>query len=105
MYLCVIGTALGVSSGTLKGIVSHHLLQQYKFSRKEIKIDVSYDGSKLITTIPGACRVILVSTRPDRHDVIDFLVERHNHLQDQAWEAQKTEHAALDDSISVAKTY
>ena len=105
MYLCVIGTALGVSSGTLKGIVSHHFLQLYKFSRKEIKIDVSYDGSKLITTIPGVCRVRLGSTRPDRHDIIDFLVERHNHLQDQAWEARKTEHVALDDSIPVAKTY
>ena len=79
--------------------------QQYKFSRKEINIDDSHDGSKLFTTIPGACRVILGSTHPDRHDVIDFLVERHNYVQDQAWKAQKTRHVALDDSIPTAKNY
>ena len=100
-----IGIVLGVSSGTLKGIGCHHLPQQYKFSRKEINIDDGYDGSKLFTTIPGACRVILGSTHPDRHDVIDFLVERHNYLQDQAWKAQKTRHVALDDSIPTAKNY
>ena len=100
-----IGIALGVSSDTLKGIVRHHLPQQYKFSRKEINIDDSYDGSKLFTTIPGASRVILDSTDPDRHDVIDFLVERHNYLQDQAWKAQNTRHVALDDSIPTAKNY
>ena len=100
-----IGIALDVSSDTLRGIIRNHLPQQYKFPRKQIGIDSSYDGSKLITTIPGACRVILGSTHPDRYDVLDFLVERHNHLQDQAWEAQKTEHVALDDSIPVAKNY
>ena len=82
-----IGIALGVDSDTLEGIVRHHLPQQYKFSRKEINTDDSYDGSKLFTTIPDACRVILGSTHPDRHDVIDFLVERHNYLQDQTWKA------------------
>ena len=97
-----IGIALGISSDILKGIVHHHLPQQYKISRKEINIDDSYDGSKLFTTIPGTCRVILGSTHPDRHDVIDFLVERHNYLQDQAW---KTRHVALDDSIPIAKNY
>ena len=35
-----ISIALGVSSDTLKGIVCHHLPQQYKFSRKEIKITI-----------------------------------------------------------------
>ena len=70
-----IGIALGVSSVTLKNIVRHRLPPQYKFSRKEINIDGSYDGSKLFTTISGACRVILGSTHPDRHNVIDFLVE------------------------------
>ena len=100
-----IGIALGVSSDTLKGVVRHHLPQQYKFSGKEINNDGDYDGSKLFTTIPGACRVILGSTHPDRHDVIDFLVERHNYLQDQAWKAQKTRHVALDDSIPTAKNY
>ena len=97
--------ALGISSDTLKGKVRHHLPQQYKFSRKEINIDDSYDGFKLFTTIPGACRVILGSTHPDRHDVIDFLVERHNYLQDQVWKAQKIRHVALDDSILITKNY
>ena len=60
-----IGIALGVSSDTLKGIVRNHLPQQYKFSKKEINIDGSYDDSKLFTTIPPACRVILGSTHPD----------------------------------------
>ena len=71
-----------VSSDTLKGIVRHHLSQQYKFSRKEIKIDDDYDGSKLFTAITGACRVMLGSAHPNQHDVIDFLVERHIYLQD-----------------------
>ena len=83
-----IAIALGVNSDTLKGIVRNHLPQQYKFSRKEIGIDSSYDGSKLFTTTTWACRVILGS-HPDKYDFLDFLVERHNHLQDQAWEAQK----------------
>ena len=98
-----IGTALGVSSDTLNGIVHNHLPQQYKCSRKEINIDNSYDDSKFFTTIPGACRVILGSTHPDRHDIIDFLAERHNYLQDKAWKAQKTRHVALDDSMSTVK--
>ena len=46
-----IGIALGVGSDILKGIVRHHLPQQYKFSRKKTNIDDSYDGSKLFTTI------------------------------------------------------
>ena len=100
-----IGIALGVSSVSLKGIVRNTLPQQYKFSRKEINIDDSYDGSKLFTTIPGAYRVILSSTHPDWHDVINFLVERHNYLQYQTWKAQKTRHVALDDSIPTAKNY
>ena len=100
-----IGIALRVGPDTLKGRVRHYLPQQYKFSRKEININDSYDGSKLFTTIPGACRVILGSTHPDRHDVIDFLVERHNYLQDQAWKAQKIRHVALDDSTPTAKNY
>ena len=100
-----IGIALGVGSDTLKGIVRHHLPQQYKFSRKEINIDDSYDGSKLFTRIPGACRVILGSTHPDRHDIIDFYVERHNYLQDQAWKAQTIRHVTLDDSIPTTRNY
>ena len=100
-----IGIVLGVSSITLKGIVRNHLPPQYKFSREEISIDDDYDGSKLFTTIPGACRVILGSTHPDRHDVINFLVERHNYLQDQAWRAQKIRTVALDDSTPTAKHY
>ena len=100
-----IDIGLGVSSYTLKGIVHSHLPEQYKFSRREIGIYCSYDGSKLFTTIPGGCRVILGSKHPDRYDVLDFLVERHNHLQDQTWEAQKTEHVVLDDSIPGSKNY
>ena len=80
-------------------------VHQYKFSREEINIDDDYDGPKLFTTRHGACRVILGSTHPDRHDVINFLVEIHNYLQDQAWKAQKTRHVALDDSIPTAKHY
>ena len=49
--------------------------------------------------------VALGSTHPDRHDIVDFLVERHNYLQDQAWKTQKTRHVALDDSIPTAKNY
>ena len=60
-----IGIALGVGSDTLKGIVRHHLPQQYNFSRKDINIDDPYHGPKLYTTIPGACRVILGSTHFD----------------------------------------
>ena len=80
-----IGLALVIAPDTLKDIVCHHLPLQYKFSRKEINIDDDYDGSKLFTTIPDPCRVILGSTHADRHDIVDFLVERHNYLQDQAW--------------------
>ena len=98
-----IGISLCVSSYTLKGILRNHLPQE--FSRKEINIDDSYDCSKLFTIIPVACRVILGSKEPDRHDVIDFFDERHNHLQDQAWKAQKTRHVALHDSIPTAKNY
>ena len=29
----------------------------------------------------------IMITHPDRHDLIDFLVERHNYLQDQVWKA------------------
>ena len=60
-----IGIALGVGPDILKGIVRNHLPQQYKFSRKEINIDDPHDGSKLFTTIPDACRVILGLTYPD----------------------------------------
>ena len=49
--------------------------------------------------------VKLGSTHPDQHDVIDFLVERYNYLQNQAWKAEKTRHVALDDSIPTAKNY
>ena len=83
----------------------HHLFQQYKSWRKEVNIDNSYDGSKLFTTIPGACRVTSGSAHPARHDVVDFLVERHNYLQDQVWKEQKARHLVLDDSIPAAKNY
>ena len=81
--------ALSVSSDTLKGIVRNHLPQQYQFSRKEIGIDspcelIGIDSScdcfKLFTTIPKACRFILRSAHHEKYDVLDFLVERQNHL-------------------------
>ena len=49
--------------------------------------------------------MILGSTHPDWHDVLDFLVERHTYLQVQAWKAQKARHVALDDSILTSKHY
>ena len=100
-----IGFALGVSYDTLKGIIPHHLHQQFKFSRKEIGIDSSYDGSKLFTTISGACRIILSSSHLDRYDVLDLLDEGHDYLHDQAGETQIIEHVSFDDSIPVAKNY
>ena len=37
--------------------------------------------------IPGSYKVILGSAHSHRYDVLDFLVEKHKHLQDQAWQA------------------
>ena len=91
------------SPDTLKGIVHNNLPHQYKCSIKEIGISGSYYGSKYFTVIPRTCRLILVLIYCDKYGVLDFLVERHKHLQDQVWEAQKTEHVALDDSIAIAK--
>ena len=93
------------SPDTLKGIVHNNLPHQYKCSIKEIGISGSYYGSKYFTVIPTTCRLILVLIHCDKYGVLDFLVERHKHLQDQAWEAQKTEHVVLDDSIATAKNY
>ena len=87
VYVRHIGIESGVGPDTLKGMAHYHLPQQYTFSIKEVNIDDSYDGCKLFTTISSACRIIVGSTHPGRHDVIDFLVERHNYLQDQAWKA------------------
>ena len=99
----------GASPDTLKGIVHNNLPHQYKCSIKEIGISGSYYGSKYFTLIPRTCRLILVLIHcdkyGDRYGVLDFLVERHKHLQDQAREAQKTEHVVLDDSIAIAKNY
>ena len=75
-----IGNGFGVRSDTLKDIEHNHLPQQYKFSRKEIGIDTSCNGSKLFIAIPAASRVILVSAHSDRYDVLDFLLKKHNHL-------------------------
>ena len=58
-----------------------------------------------MTIIPGACRVILGSTHPDRHDVVNFPVERHNYLQDHVWKPPKARNMASDDSIPTAKNY
>lgn len=97
--------ASGASPDTLKGIVHNNLPHQYKCSITEIGISGSYYGYKYFTVIPTTCRLILVLIHCDKYGVLDFLVERHKHLQDQAWEAQKTEHVVLDDSIAIAKNY
>ena len=51
--VCHIGNGLGGSSGTLKYMVHNHLPQQYKFLKNEVDIDISDDGSKLLTAIHG----------------------------------------------------
>ena len=56
-------------------------------------------------TLMMALNYLLQYLVPDPHEVIEFLVERHNYLQDQAWKAQKTRRVALDDSISIARNY
>ena len=56
-------------------------------------------------TLMMALNYLLQYLVPDPHEVIEFLVERHNYLQDQAWKAQKTSRVALDDSISIARNY
>ena len=92
-----IGIALGVGSDILKSIIRDHLPQQYKFSRKQIGIDISYDSSKFFTTVSEVCRVMLGSTHPDKYDFLDFLVERHNNIQEQAGKHRKksTLHLAI----------
>ena len=95
-----IGIASGVSSDTLKDTAHNQLLLKCKFSRKEIGINISHDSSKLFTTIPRTCSVVMGSAYLARYDVLDFHVESfswHNHLQEQAWEKQKKEHVALDE--------
>ena len=52
-------------------------------SNAKIYIDISYDSSKLFTTITESCRVILCSADLDRYNVLYFLVDRFNQLQDQ----------------------
>ena len=84
-----IGIALGVGSDILKSIIRYHLPQQYKFSRKQIGIDLFYDGSKFLTTFSAVCRVMVGSKHPDKYDFLDFLVERHNNIQEQAGKRRK----------------
>ena len=79
-----IGVALGVSSDALKDTV--HYLSNIRFQEK-IGIDISH--GLLFTVIPGACRVILGSIHPNRYDILKFLLDKHNSLQDQTWESQK----------------
>lgn len=50
-----VGISLGVNFNTLH----NHLPQEYEFSRKEIDMNISYDGSKLFTIIPGDYRIII----------------------------------------------
>ena len=91
---------LGVRSVALKVIVRNHLPAQYKFSKKEINIDDPYDGSKLFTTIPGACGVILGSTHPDLIDMmLTIFLLRDIIYRIRLGKHKKTRHVALDDSI------
>ena len=84
-----IGIALGVGSDILKSIIRYHLPQQYKFLRKQIGIDLFYDGSKFFTTLSEVCRVMVGSKNPDKYDFLDFLVDRHNNIQEQAGQRRK----------------
>ena len=59
----------------------------------------------MFISIPWPSRVILVSTYSDRYDVLDFLVEQYNYLQDQSRELQRKTHVGLEDNIPVAKKY
>ena len=65
VIVCHISVALGVSSDSIKGILCNYLSPQYKFFRKEICIDISYEDFKLSTTIPAHWRVILSLTHLD----------------------------------------
>ena len=58
---------------------------------------------KTRSIVSKASRVMLVwkeieiSAHPDRHEIFDFVVKKHSYLQDQIWEAQKTDHMTLVD--------
>ena len=98
-----IGTALGISTDSLKALVRNHLPTDLRLSREYIGLDIPHDGAKVFTTITGACRLILASKHPDRFEVLDFLLNRHDELQDRLWNLSKVEYPTLDDSIPQIK--
>ena len=104
LLLCTILVlhALGIISDTLKGIASNHFPQRYKFLRKEMVLISLMMAPNC--SLQYLKRVGLRSTHLDRYDVLKLLLERHNHVQDQAWEKKKTEQLPLKHSIPVVKS-
>ena len=43
--------------------------------------------------------MILTSKHPDRFDVLEFLLDRHDHLQNKLWKLTKVEPPTLDDNV------
>ena len=84
IYVAVkdIGLALGVDKNTLNAIVRNHLPKELKLNKKDIDLDIAFHRFKLFTTITGACRVILGSTHPNKFEVIDYILQRHDDLED-----------------------
>ena len=94
-----IGEALDMTHTNFKALVQNHLPEHLRMSRSYIGLDISYERSKIFTTIAGACRLILASKHPDRFEVLDFLLDRHDQLQDELWKVTKVEPPTLDDSV------
>ena len=94
-----IGEALEMKRTNFKALVQNHLPEHLRLSRSYIGLDISYERSKVFTTIAGACRLILASKHPDRFEVLEFLLNRHDQLQDKLWKLTKVEPPTLDDSV------
>ena len=94
-----IGEAVEMTRANFKAHVQNHLPEHYRLSRSCIGLDISYERSKVFTIIAGACRLILTSKHPDRFDVLEFLLDRHDHLQNKLWKLTKVEPPTLDDRV------
>ena len=77
----------------------HHLPQNINFQENKLILMTLMMTLNYSRQYLGTCRVILGLKHPDPLNVIDFLVERHNYLQDQAWKSQETSYVAFDDSM------
>ena len=64
-----IGEAFEMTQANFKALVQNHLPEHLRLSQSYIGLDISYERSKVFTTISGACRLILASKHPDRFDV------------------------------------